>query len=209
MYIIGRYAAIIHCILVKCPFWYDPQPKDSPILGTYFAHSDGVHGGTGHKPRVPVMLKSYLTSKYAPDQWILIRGDGETGDPVVAKYVNLWFSNGLGLDISSFSYIMSTGGGVAMLYCPSSYYRVVLGLWWVLHGARATEEYRSGFLTSEELNESLLTNCGSESRSSADPCILAQARCGSGLVSGVEQSGNLGGLVYWRHRRFRLNSLDL
>ena len=134
---------------------------------------------------------------------------GETDDRVIAKYVNLRFSNGLGLDNSSYSYIMWMGGGVAVLYCPSSYYRVVLGLCRTLHGARATEEYRSVFLTSEELNESLLTNCGSESRSSADLCILAQARCGSGLVSGVEQSGNLGGFVYWRHRRFRLNSLDL
>jgi hypothetical protein len=155
------------------------------------------------------MLKSYLTSKYAAGRWILIGRCGQTYDPVIAKYVNWRFSNGLGLDNSSYSCIMWAGGGVAVMYCPSSYYRVVLGLWRVLNCARANDEYRSVCLTSEELNESMLTNCGSESRSSADPCILAQARCGSGLVSGVEQSGNWGCCIHCRNRRFRLNSLDL
>ena len=194
---------------MKSTFRYGDGQKNAEDWEHILRNQTVVHGGTGHKPKVPIMLSPYLTSKYAAGRLILIGRCGETDDPVIAKYVNLRFSNELGLDNSSFSYIMSTGGGVAVMYCPSSYRSFVLGLWRALYGARATEEYRSVFLTSEELNESLLTNCGSESRSSADPCILAQARCGSGLVSGVVQSGNLGWRIYYRHRRFRLNSLDL
>ncbi len=106
----------------------------------------------------------------------------------VANYVNLWFSNGLDLDISSFAYIMWVDGSMCDNGRLSSYRNIVLGYWRKYLGANATEEVRSG-ITSEGLSESLPTDNESTKRIIFDSWVLALVRCGCGSVSGTGKSG--------------------
>lgn len=128
------------------------------------------------------MLMLYWTSEYRANGLMSTADGRKRDDRIVAKYVNSRFSNGLGLDNSSFGYIMCFGEELSFGYWSSPYRSIVLGLCWSRHSARATEKFRSVCLTSEGSNESLLTNGEPDREVAAGSSVLALARCGSGSV---------------------------